>query len=353
MKRIIALILVAFCLLSLVGCGKLSNLGSGGADTNADGSEKALKSETKFNFLVMGHDRQASLTDVMMLVSYDTAAGDMTIMQLPRDTYIEIEDYSYTKLNGLYNHCVSEAKKEGSDNKALDGCRKAADYLSAALGIPIHYCAVMDLDGFGAIVDAIGGVEIYVPYTMEYEDENQNLYINLQKGYNTLDGNEAEQFVRFRSGLVNADLGRVDAQKMFMTAFIEAVKENISISTVGDIAAAITKNVETDLRLREIIEFGTEFIGIELSGVTMMTAPGEVASSYYVLNKESLKNVLNEHYNIYVEELTDDEVDKNILFCDSENSKITAAYEKPADELDFEKHNAQDVSDEDIYVPLK
>lgn len=353
MKRIIAAILAILCMLSLFGCGKISNLGSGGADTNADGSEKTLKSETKFNFLVMGHDRQASLTDVIMLVSYDTEAGKMAIMQIPRDTYIEIEDYSYKKINGLYNHCMSEAKEEGSENKKLDGCRKAADYLSSALGIPIHYCAVMDLDGFGAIVDAIGGVEIYVPYTMEYEDEKQNLSINLQKGYNTLDGNEAEQFVRFRSGLVNADLGRADAQKMFMTAFIEAVKENIGINNVGDIASAITKNVETDLSLREIVEFGTKFIGIELSGVTMMTAPGEVASSYYVLNKEALKGVLNESFNIYVEELTDGEVDKNALFCDSDDSRITAVYEKPADELNFEKHNAQDVSDEDIYVPLK
>lgn len=352
MKRIIALVLCVLCMASLFGCAKMSNLGSGGADTNADGSEKTLKSETMFNFLVMGHDREASLTDVIMLVSYDTESGKMSIMQLPRDTYIEIEDYSYSKINGLYNHCVSEAKAEGSDNKALDGCRKAADYLAAALGVPIHYCAVMDLDGFGAIVDAVGGVEIYVPYAMEYEDEDQNLYINLDKGYNTLDGNEAEQFVRYRSGYVNADLGRGDAQKMFMTAFIEAVKENIGVKNVGDIAAAIMKNVETDLKLHEIVEFGTKFIGIELSDITMMTAPGEVASSYYVLNKECLTQVLNESFNIYVEDLTEDEVDKNVLFC-SEKAAVIAVYEKAAEELDFDKHNAQDVSDEDIYVPLK
>lgn len=339
------------CIASLFGCARLSNLGSG-ADTNADGSEKTLKSESMYNFLVMGHDRQASLTDVIMLVSYDTELGKMTIMQLPRDTYIEIEDYSYSKINGLYNHCVSEAKAEGSKNKELDGCRKAADYLSAALGIPIHYCAVMDLDGFGAIVDAIGGVEIYVPYSMEYEDVKQNLYINLQKGYNTLDGDEAEQFVRFRSGYVNADLGRGDAQKMFMTAFIEAVKENIGVKNVGSIASAIVENVETDLSLSQIVELGTKFLSIELSNITMMTAPGEVASSYYVLNKECMTEVLNESFNIYVEELTEDEVDKNVLFC-SENSAVIAVYEKAAEDLNFEKHNAQDVSDEDIYVPLK
>lgn len=346
--------LALLCMISMFGCVRKSEIGNGdGVETNADGSEKVLKSKTMYNFLVLGHDRQASLTDVAMLVSYDTDSGKMSIMQLPRDTYIEVEDSTYHKLNGLYNYCVSEAKAEESKDPQLDGCTKAAKYLSEALGIKIHYSAVMDLDGFGEIVDAIGGVEIYVPYGMTYNDEKQNLYINLQKGYNTLDGDEAEQFVRYRSGYVNADLGRTDAQKMFMTAFIEAVKENIGADNVSDIASAIVKNVKTDLRFRDIIKFGASFIGIELSDVTMMTAPGAVASSYYVLNKECLHSILNESYNIYEDELAEDAVDKDMIFCDEENGKMCEVYEMSAEELDFEKHNAQDVSDEDIYVPLK
>ncbi|MBQ4067326.1 MAG: LCP family protein [Clostridia bacterium] len=352
MKKILALVLAILTAASLFGCGRMSNVGEGGAETNEDGTVKELKSETMYNFLVMGHDRAAKLTDVNMLVSYDTESGKMTVMQLPRDTYIEIEDYSYSKLNGLYNHCISEAKDEDSSDPELDGCKKAAQYLSRALGVPIHYSAVMDLDGFGNIVDAVGGVEIYVPYAMEYEDEAQNLYINLAKGYNVLDGNEAEQFVRFRSGFVNADLGRGDAQKMFMTAFIEAVKENISISSVAKIADSVFKNVKTDLTLSEIVTFGTSFVGIELSGVTMLTAPGEVASSYYVLNKACLTQVLNGHFNIYVDSL-EGSVDRSGIFCDEENSAMLAVYEKPAEELDYKEHNAQDVSDEDIYIPLK
>lgn len=351
MKRIIALLLAVMCLVSVFGCAKKSELG--GEDTNADGTVKDIAHEDMYNFLVMGHDRQASLTDVVMLVSFDTEAKSMTIMQLPRDTYIEMDDYSYHKLNGLYNHCVGKAKENGSENAKRDGAVLAGEYLAKTLGIKIHHSLVMDLDGFGAIVDAVGGVYMYVPYTMEYEDPAQNLYINLPEGYNTLDGNEAEQFVRFRSGLVNADLGRVDAQKMFMTAFFEAVKNNISITNVATIATAIIENVETDMKNREIVEYATAFLGMELSDITMMTVPGAVSSSYYVVNKGSVAGVLNESYNIYVDELTDDDVDKDVLLCDEGNTAMMEVYEKPASEFSFEKHNAQDVSDEDIYVPLK
>lgn len=351
MKRIIALILAVLCMAATFGCAKKSSLDS--ADTNEDGSLKELKSETKYNFLVMGHDRAASLTDVIMLVSFDTKAKDMTIMQIPRDTYLEVEDNYYTKANGMYNYFKGVAKDDGSDNSQKDGAVLSAEYLSKTLGIKIHYAAVMDLDGFGDIVDAVGGVYMYVPYTLQYNDPAQNLYINLPEGYNTLDGDESEQFVRYRSGFVNADLGRGDAQKMFMTAFIEAVKNNISISNVDDIADAVFKSVETNMSLADIVKIGTAFIDVELSSITMMTVPGELASSYYVINKACVTDVLNESYNIYADELSAESVDKNGAFVNEDDAKMVAVYEKSAEELDFEKHNAQDVSNEDIYIPLK
>ncbi len=357
MKKYIAILLALLCVVTMFSCGKKSDLTDDNIETNADGSVKELKSESMYNFLVLGHDRQASLTDVIMIVSYDTEEGTMAIMQLPRDTYIEIEGYSYHKINGLYNHCVGEAKEEESKNPKKDGCRKAADYIANALGIKIHYSAVMDLDGFGQIVDAVGGVYMYVPYELKYHDSAQNLYIDLPEGYTTLDGDTAEQFVRFRSGFANADLGRGDAQKMFMTAFIEAVKRNIDVKSVGTIAKAIIENVETDMSLKDIVSFGTSLIGIELSDITMMTLPGEACmsggASYYVMNKDLVCQVLTEHYNIYTDELTEDSVDPESLFCNEKDSKMLSVYNRPGEELNFEKHNAQDVSDEDIYIPLK
>ncbi len=354
MKRLLALVLALVMVLTFFGCArKTTDNDLEGVETNDDGSVREVAKKDLVNFLVMGHDRAASLTDVMMLVSYDTETDVMMLTQIPRDTYVELEGSSYHKMNGLYNYFVAEARDEDSEDPELDGCTKAAAYIGKTLGIKIHHAAVMDLDGFGDIVDAIGGVYMYVPYSMKYSDSAQNLYIDLPEGYNTLDGDEAEQFVRFRSGFANADLGRGDAQKMFMTAFIESVKKNITVSSVATIANAILESVKTDMKYREIIEIGTALLDVELSGITMMTIPGELASSFYVINKECVMNVLNEGYNIYADEITADKVDPEGIFFDESNAAMKTVYEKPAAELDYDRHNAQDVSDEDIYIPMK
>ncbi len=363
MKRFVAVLLAAVMLLPLFGCVRRSTLDDdngdvkdtekvSGVETNDDGTKKEVKSEKIYNFLVMGHDREARLTDVMMLINFDTEKGSMTISQLPRDTYIRIEGQKYHKMNGLYNYCVGLAKDEGSEDPELDGCKKTADYLSEIFKIKIHYSAVMDLDGFGAIVDAIGGVYMYVPYSMKYSDPDQGLYINLAEGYNTLDGDEAEQFVRYRSGFANADIGRGDAQKMFMTAFIESFKKNISLTNIVDIAAAVFKNVKTEMKTREIVKLATKAIDIELSGVTMLTMPGQACgASFYALNRESVTELMNECYNVFTEEI--ETVDDDMLLCKESDAAMVAIYTKPADEFSYKKHNAQDVSDEDIYIPMK
>ena len=83
------------------------------------------------------------------------------------------------------------------------------------------------------MLDILGGVELYVPQRMYYSDPEQGLYIDLQEGWQTLDGKNAENFVRFRSGYVQQDLGRINAQKIFLTALFEKVKASISISNTA------------------------------------------------------------------------------------------------------------------------
>ncbi|MBE6715107.1 MAG: LytR family transcriptional regulator [Ruminococcaceae bacterium] len=363
MKRIVSLLLVILCIISMAGCSKLSKLtdtekpsvDAGNNDIHAD---KEIAKKNSYNFLVLGHDRAASLTDVMMLVNYDTDSGKMTITQIPRDTYVEFSDGAYRKINGLYNYCISEAKEQGVADTKKEGCRMTADHLEKALGIKIHYSAVMDLEGFGSIVDSIGGVYMYVPYSMLYSDPSQNLYISLLEGYQTLDGKKAEQFVRFRSGYVMADLARGDAQKMFMTAFVEAVKKNISVSSVSGIANAILDNVKTDMTLSEIVDIGKNFVNIQLSDITMLTLPGEACmsdsgASFYVINRESAAMLLDESYNIFEEDIEIESFDKAGMFVNENDGNMLEIYDKPADEFSYEKHNAQDVSDKDIPIQLK
>lgn len=266
--------------------------------------------DTHYNFLVLGHDRAASLTDVIILISYDIEKQSISMMQIPRDTYVELEDYSYHKINGAYNYFVSSARKSGSSNPEKDGCRGFASFLETNLCIKIHYCAVMDLDGFAGIVEAIGGVDMYVPLDMYYSDPGQNLYINLKEGYQHLNGKTAEQFVRYRMGYANADIGRGNAQKLFIAAFIKKLQSSISdLSVLKELAANVITYVDTDITVNDIFYFGKSFLGlgtgerVDLGNIRMMTMPGSPkyhnGASYYVMNKAAVADIINTNFNIY------------------------------------------------------
>lgn len=308
-------------------------------------------SDKIFNFLIMGHDRAASLTDVIMLVNYNTEIQRITITQLPRDTYIEIDDYYYHKINGLYNYCVNQAEEEGAKEPEREGCRKMAEYLEKNLAMTIHFSAVMDLDGFSNIVDAIGGVDMYVPMDMVYNDPAQGLYINLREGYQHLDGDAAEQFVRYRYGYATGDIGRGDAQKVFISAFLDKLLSSITdAGTISNLAHNLVEYVDTDITPADIIYFGKQFIGlgnkagpVSLSNVGLMTMPGEATMyngvSYYVMNKDYMSYIIDEYYNIY-NAVVLWSFDVNEVFVTSENSHLRDIYFKSKDEIYLVIHSA-------------
>lgn len=324
----------------------------GGEDGKGDTTNTTVEASDKiFNFLIMGHDRAASLTDVIMLVNYNTEIQRITVLQFPRDTYIEVDDYNYHKVNGLYNYCVKQAKKDGSKNPERDGCKKMEEYLEKNLAMTIHYSAVMDLDGFGNIVDAIGGVDMYVPMDMRYSDPEQGLYINLKEGYQHLNGKTAEQFVRYRSGYATGDIGRGDAQKIFMSAFLDKILSSITdVNTVTTLAQNLVTYVESDVTPADVVFFGKQFIGIgnkagpvQLSNVKMMTMPGKATMyhglSYYVMNKEYMSYIINEYYNIYNTSVLWS-FDVNEVFVTSDNSQLRDLYMESKDDVNLTIYNA-------------
>ena len=312
-----------------------------------------------FNFLIMGHDRAASLTDVIMLVNYNTEIQRITVMQFPRDTYIEVDDYYYHKVNGLYNYCVNQVKSNGSKDPDRDGCKLMAEFFEKNLAMTIHYSAVMDLDGFGNIVDAIGGVDMYVPMDMYYSDPTQGLYINLKEGYQHLDGDSAEQFVRYRYGYATGDIGRGDAQKVFISAFLDKLLTSITdANTITSLAQNLVTYVESDVTPADIVYFGKNFIGIgnkagavQLSNVKLMTMPGRATLyngiSYYVMNKEYMSNIVNDYFNIYNTSVLWS-FDVNEVFVTSENSQLRDIYLDSKDNITLTIYNAGSLEENGI-----
>lgn len=304
----------------------------------------------KYNFLILGKDRWAFNTDVMIIVSFDVTDGSISLMQIPRDTYIDIGRGNH-KANSLlasfYNEAV-RSKEEDPYGAAVKELEKA---LEQVFCITIDYYAMMDLNGFVEIVDAIGGVKMNVPERMYYRDPVQNLYINLYPGEQTLTGEQAEQFVRFRSGYVEGDIGRVDAQKLFISACIEQVKNNFTASTIANVVEKVLKHVTTDLELQQVVYFAKQALSVDLSKMTMLTIPGiqgrqydTSGTWYYIVYRDAAIAAINKYFNSYNFDVTVDMFDRDDALYDTAGTYMHSLFlTKDAEEESYTADHAEDI----------
>lgn len=328
-------------------------------------SHEYEQSEGKYNILLLGQDREAMLTDVFMLINIDENAGKMSILQIPRDTYVTSTDgipVRSNKINELFSdHYGSRVRNGESADDAYKGALEdVKELIEKNLCVRINFSAIMDLDGFRGIVDAVGGVEMNVPQALTYNDPDQNLYISIPAGYQTLDGELAEKFVRFRDDYSQGDLGRVNAQKTFMVAFFSKVKNSLSLTNPGlisSVAKEILLNVVTDMNLADAVYFGKSFLSMDLSSVTMQTLPGQVEEmnySHYIMNRAATIAVLNEKFNVYDKPVSESLFDLSGMFNNAKSTYISSLYYAPAtDVYDAEVYSGDVVNNSGIKIPLK
>lgn len=321
-----------------------------GTDTSAPVTYVPNTEETQYNFLVIGHDRVAVLADVIMLVNYNITKGSLTIMQIPRDTYVNTGE-GFEQVNSAFSSYYSSAWSQGDPNPTMAAMNKFIPMLEQNLCINIHYGAVMNLDGFVNIVDIIGGVEMNVPFDMFYEDPKQNLLIDIKKGPQTLTGAQAEGFVRFRDTFIQADIGRGNAQKIFMAAFIKKLISSIDLKTVPLIADQVIRNVTTDMDVNAMIYFARNALSLNMKNITMLTLPGSVSSvGGYVLNRKATLTVINSFFNMYSNDITDNIFDSGKVFCPHFDDYSEALYYDDKYEINY-IFSADDILNNSIYIP--
>ena len=203
-------------------------------------AEVEPKSNETVNILLLGMDigdaentsnTSARRTDTMMLLNYNPRTDNIRVVSIPRDTLIEVEDahdgngntVPYWKINAAY---------------ALGGEEEVIEQVEDLLDITVNYLVEIDYAAFRNLIDAIGGVEMYIHRDMYYDDDAQNLHIHFNKGETVLlDGKKAEEFFRWRknndgTGLADGDLGRIKNQQKFISALIEKCT-NPTIITQG------------------------------------------------------------------------------------------------------------------------
>ena len=202
-----------------------------------------------------------------------------------------------------------------------------------SLCINIHHTAVLSLAGFQNIVNIMGGVGVYVPEGMYYNDPEQNLYINIPSGYQWLNGAQAEGLVRFRSGYVRGDLGRVDAQKLFLTALLSKAKE-ISVLQLPALIKTVSVHLSTSLSASDLLYFAKSAQKIDLSRVSFLTLPGtdcreygDSGAWYYVLSRQGVWETVNNHLNVYQTAVDDKLFDRDYRLTNTARQAMLSYYQ--------------------------
>ena len=215
---------------------------------------------------------EGSNTDTILYV--DVSGDDITMIAIPRD--IHMEDIGY-RINAMHH---------------LQGAEGLRRRVEAIVGVPIDYYAVIRLDIFQNLVDALGGVEVDVPYDMRYDDNAGNVHINFKAGPQHMDGKQASLFIRFRQSL-RGDIDRIDNVKRLAYAIMQRAKQlNIRlVALIPDLMDTYLKDVETNASPALIRQLATRLPNLELKATATLpvdehpTRPGALQVNAAAVNE--------------------------------------------------------------------
>jgi LCP family protein required for cell wall assembly len=209
--------------------------------------------DSVINIVLLGSDQQSGSggrTDVIIVVSVNPDIPSVSMISIPRDYYAWIPTHGYDKIN------TAESRAEDYPGGGPALVKATIEY---NLGIPIHYYARVNFQGFIQIVDALGGVDI--PVECELHDTfpdpanpEQGIDIDLDPGIQHLDGQYALWYARSRWSTHDFDRNR--RQQQVLRALYHQVMDLDVIGRIPDLWGAIQETVETDLGLNELIWLG-------------------------------------------------------------------------------------------------
>lgn len=206
----------------------------------------------RLNVLLLGIDaapgRTEALTDSMIVVSLDPVGRTVSMVSIPRDLAgvpLGNGDVFGPKINSL----VSWADRHPADFPD-GGIRALEDALGSLLGIPIHAYASVDLAGFAAMVDAVGGVDITVRKALDdprYPRLDGTRGWSVTPGPHHFDGSDALAYARIRKSAGESDLTRAARQQEVLVALRDRAVGAGILFSLPDLLTAVGDTVRTDL----------------------------------------------------------------------------------------------------------
>ena len=258
---------------------------------------ETLKDLKTVNILILGksEDIEAELTDTIMVCSYNPKKQRAAMLSIPRDTFIGTNKNranGFDKLNSVYS-------KKGGEG--------VVQKIEEMTGIDINYYLVVNNDAVVQLVNTLGGVEFDVPIDMNYDDPTQNLHIHLKKGLQKLDGDQAEQLIRFRhnnngttysSDYGDNDFGRMRTQRDFMMAVAKQTLKVQNITKIKTIMTTIFQNIETNFELEDIFPYVAYAVNFDTANIASYQVAGEAKKYnnlwFFAYNKEQTSQIIME-----------------------------------------------------------
>ena len=307
-----------------------------------ENTKKDLK-EIKVLILGVSTDTDAELTDTIMIASYNPNTQKANLLSIPRDTFTgknPKKAVASQKINSLYNI-----------NKTPDKTLAAVNELT---GLDIKYYVVVKTEALIKLVDAIGGVKFNVPMRMKYTDTSQNLVIDLEEGEQLIDGNKAEQLLRFRhndyqkgvgmtsypSEYGDNDFGRMRTQRDFIIATLKQTLKPSNIFKIGQILEIANENVDTNLELSFVKDYIPYAVELDTENITSATLPGTTPDvsttngvSVFVADKKASKELIQ---SMFYADVTEENEDNTIS---NNTTSISTTTTQTAEDISIELLN--------------
>jgi len=263
-----------------------------------------------FTFLIIGLDNGVN-TDTIMVASYDGANREANIISIPRDSLVNVSR-RVKKINAAF---PSGTLNGGGRAGGIDQLRRE---VSTIIGFMPDFYVIIDMEAFIRIIDAIGGVYVYVPFNMRYFDPTEGLRIDIQRGSQHLNGAQALHFARFRLGGAGSrtisDYQRIENQQAIIHAALESLLRPASLLRIPEFLRIFNDNVHSDITAGNMIWFADELR--ELRGTDALkthtlptTGTSGLPMFYEFLCEEGILELVNRTVNPFTRNIESNDID--------------------------------------------
>ena len=256
-------------------------------------AEKDLAKNKPLSILLLGKDSRPKVgtmnTDVIMLLTMNPKTHKVVSVSIPRDARLDISDYSLDhKANWFYAAAVND--NQGDKDKVY---KEMKHVFGEFLQTDIDYVIMVNFETLKDLVDAVGGVKVYVDQDMKYTAPGDNTRINLRRGWQVLNGEHALDFVRYRKSNMGTkgsnDFERNDRQQRVIQAILSKVKSPATILTGDGILKAVAKNVEMDIPRAQLYSIVRTYAGTtSKKNIEFVSLTGEWNSPFVEISQQDL-----------------------------------------------------------------